>query len=289
MLRSVITATLLGILGGFWVALLSDGIEVFQNYVEGEWRYQVAFNSVAPVIVGTVIGALAGANIRFALEPKRVDGLVRGALVGAAVGALLVLAQVVLVVLAANFSDYRVNYQSLLTRFSGIISIAVASGASIGTLTRNRPPAGIMANTVVGTLIGVSFALPVIITVTLIIASEPDVQLVGYFFPLYFMPFLVSPMVGGAVAAVIAAVVGRLTPVHSHDSHDKVVLTAVILGAVAGVTASSTSFFYVIAPQASLVPVMYEFRIVIGLFIGVAVGIASLAVGRRVALRQAQP
>ena len=60
MLKSVITAACIGVLGGFWIALVDGSIEIFQNYVDGVWRYQIEFNSAAEILVGTVIGVLAG-------------------------------------------------------------------------------------------------------------------------------------------------------------------------------------------------------------------------------------
>ena len=97
MLKSVITAACIGVLGGFWIALVDGSIEIFQNYVDGVWRYQIEFNSAAEILVGAVIGVLAGANIRLALDPERADGFVSGALVGLAVGVLLALAQIAFV------------------------------------------------------------------------------------------------------------------------------------------------------------------------------------------------
>ena len=264
-----------------WVALVNGSIELFQNYVDGAWRYQIGVNSAAEVLVGAVIGVLAGANIRLTLAPERTDGFARGAFAGLSVGALLILAQVALVVLAVRFGDYRAPYQSLLTRFSGILLVAAISGAATGMLARNRLPVGIMPSAVVGALIGVSFVLPVIVSILLIIASAPGILSRTNLIPLY-VPYSVSPIVGAAVAAIIAAVAARLTP------RDTLTFVAVTLGAATGVTASSTSFFYVVTRQSPPVPVVYEFHIGVGLFIGVAVGIAALAVIRRVALRQGQ-
>ena len=276
MLKSVIAAVVIGILGGFWFALVSGGIEIFQNYVDGVWRYQLGVRSLASPIVGAVIGALAGSNIRLALAPERADGFIRGALVGLAVGALLVSAQLVLVALAASFDDYRAPYQSLLTRFSGILLIAAIGGAAIGIFTRNCPPVGLMGSTVTGALIGVSFALPVIVTVTLIVASAPGIRTN---FILLYLSYLVGPIVGAAVGAIINAIADRATRAIRHD-----ILTfiAVTLGAVVGVTASSTSFFYVVMRQSPPVSVVYEFHLSVGMLIGVGVGMAAVFAGRRV-------
>ena len=285
MLKCVITAACIGILGGFWFALANGSIELFQNYVEGAWRYQFAVRSFVAPIVGLVVGALSGANIRLGLAPERADGFERGAIIGAAVGILLVLAQIVLVALAANFGDYRTPYQSLLTRFSGIIFFAAIIGAAVGMLTRNRPPVGILPGAAVGALIGISFVLPVVVAVALIVASAPGIVSGTNLIPLY-APHLVSPAVGAAVAAIVAAVADRLTPANSQDA---LTFISVAAGAVSGVTASSTSFFYVLARQSPPVAIFYEFHIGVGLLLGVAVGIGALAVGRKVALRQAQP
>ena len=276
MLKSVTVAVLIGVLGGFWVALVNDSIELFRNYVDGVWRYQVEVRSFAAPVIGGVIGTLAGANIRLALAPERADGFVRGALVGLSVGALLVSAQLVLVALAASFGDYRAPYQSLLTRFSGILLIAAIGGASTGMFTRNCPPVGIMPSTLTGALIGVSFVLPVIVTVTLIVASAPGVRTN---FILLYLPYLVGPIVGAAVGAIINAIAGRITRARRHDM---LTFIAVTLGAVAGVTASSTSFFYVVMRQSPPVSVVYEFHLSVGMLIGVAVGIAVAFAGRRV-------
>lgn len=270
MFRSVITAVFIGVLGGLWLALRNDSIEVFQNYVDGVWRYQFAVRSFAAPLIGMVIGALAGANIQLALSPERAVGFMRGALIGAAVGILLVLAQVILVALAANLGAYRVPYQALLTRFGGIVFLAAAAGAAMGLLTRDRPPVGILPNTIAGALVGASFALPVIISVTLIIV--PSTARWSF---MNVLPFMVSPIVGAAVAAIIAAVSDRLTAVRRQET---LTFVAVMIGALAGVTASSTSFAYVIRQRPY---VFYEFHIAAGLLIGVAAGIAALALLRR--------
>ena len=255
MLKSVITAACIGLLGGFWIALFSDGIEIFQNYVDGVWRYQFAVRSFAAPVVGAVIGTLAGANIHLASDSDRTSGLTRGALIGAAVGVLLVSAQIVLVVLAANFGDYRTPYQSLLTRFSGIIFFTSIIGAATGMLTRNRPPVGTLPGAAVGALIGISFVLPVVVTIALIVASAPGIVSGTNLIPLY-APYSVSPIVGAAVAAIIAAVAARLTPANSQDA---LTFISVAAGAVCGVTTSSISFFYVVTRQSPPLPSCMSF------------------------------
>ena len=272
MLRSITAAVLIGVLGGFWFALVNGSIELFQNYVEGVWRYQFAVRSFAAPLVGLVIGVLVGANIRLALAHERAGGFTHGTLVGAAVGAVLVLAQVALTILAANFGDFRANYQSLLTRFSGIVFTAAVSGAAVGMLTRGRPPVAILSRAVVGAMVGVSFVLPVIVTVVHIIASEPAVRFAMHSVLPYFIAFGISPIVGAAVAAVVSAVTDRLTTI---DSHSNLASTAVVLGVVVGVTVSSPSFSFVTGWQTPpAAPV--------GIFIGAAVGLAIVLIASRV-------
>ena len=270
-LKSVIAATFIGVLGGFWVALLNDSIEVFQNYVDGVWRYQVAFRSVAPILVGAVIGALSGSNIRYALAHERTDGFIRGALVGAAVGVLLILAQIAFVAIAAKFGDYRLSYQPLLTRLSGMLFVAAVLGAAVGAVIRNRPPVGVLPGALVGALIGVAFVLPAIVTTTLFIISLTDA---GYpdadFVLTYLLPDLVSPIAGAATGALVGAA-RRTTP------------AALILAATAAVTASSVPFLYIIGLaflHISSAPVVYAIRILVGVLVGVAVGIMVIAAAR---------
>lgn len=271
MIRSVVTAALIGLLGGFWIALVNDSIELFRNYVDGIWRYQFAFRSVAEVMVGAVIGVLVGANIRLALSEERVKGFIHGAVAGVAVGALLVLAQVALVALAANLVDYRVNYQSLLTRFSGIIFTAAVSGIAVGMLSQERPPVRLLPSTIIGALIGISFMLPVIVSVTVIVSSSPGAHFWTNSAPVYVLPYLIGPIVGTVTAATIAVFAGRLLPIRPPAS---LTFVAVMLGAFAGVTCSSPSFFYVLGWQ--FLPALP-----VGIAIGIVVGVSVLIAGIR--------
>ena len=280
MLRSVITAVFIGALGGFWFALLNGSIEVFQNYIDGVWRYQVAVRSFAAPVVGVVIGALAGANIRLALSPERVGGFVCGTLVGAAAAALLIFAQIVFVAIAANFGDYRLSYQPLLTRLSGILFVASILGAALGAFIPSRPPVGLLPGAIVGALIGVSFTLPAILTTTLFISTLSDA---GYppasIILTYLLPDVVSPLVGAASGAIIGAV-RRTTP------------AAVIVAATVAVTASSVPFLYIIGLaflHISFVPAVYAIRISVGIIAGIAVGSIIIAAARQDNIRSSQP
>ena len=272
MLRSVVAAVFIGVLGGLWFALLNDSIEVFQNYVEGVWRYQVAVRSFAAPIVGVVIGALAGANIRLALAPERVGGFVRGTLVGAAAAALLILAQVGFVAIAANFGDYRLSYQPLLTRLGGILFFAAVFGAMLGAYMPNRLPVGLLSGAIVGALIGVSFTLPAVVTTTLFISTLSDA---GYppvnIILTYLLPDVVSPLAGAASGAIVGAA-RRTTP------------AAVIVAATVAVTASSVPFLYIIGLaflHISFVPAVYAIRILVGILAGIAVGFIIIAAAVR--------
>ena len=279
MLRSLITAVFIGVLGGFWFALLNDSIEVFQNYVEGAWRYEFAVRSFAAPVVGVVIGALAGANIHLALAPGRVDGFVRGALVGAAAAFLLILAQIVFVAIAANFGDYRLSYQPLLTRLCGILFVAVVLGAVFGALRYSRPPIGLLPGAIVGALTGVSFTLPAIVTIILFISTLSETGYPSVSFILtYLLPDAVSPLAGAACGAVVGAA-RRTTS------------AAVVIAAVVAVTASSTPFLYIIGLaflHISFVPAVYAIRISVGIFAGVAVGFIIIAAARQDRARSSQ-
>ena len=281
MLKSVITAACIGLLGGFWIALVNDSIEIFQNYVDGVWRYQVTVNSVAEVLIGAVIGVLAGANVRLALSQERADGFVRGTLVGSAAAVLLILAQVAFVAIAANFGDYRLSYQPLLTRLIGILFFAAVFGAVLGTYMPNRPPVGLLPGATVGALVGASFTLPAIVTTTLFISST--LSDTGYptvnFILTYLLPDAVSPVVGAASGAIVGAA-RRTTP------------TAVLITAAAAVTASSVPFLYIIGLaflHISFVPAVYAIRISVGILVGIAVGFVIIAAARQDRTRTSQP
>ena len=268
MLRSVITAVIIGVLGGLWFALLNDSIEVFQNYVEGAWRYEFAARSLAAPVVGMVIGALAGANIYLALAPSRVDGFARGALAGAGAAFLLILAQLAFVAIAANFGDYRLSYQHLLARLCGILFVAAVLGAVFGALSYNRPPIGLLPGAIAGALIGASFALPAVVATTFLISALSDA---GYppssFILIYVLPNAVSPLAGAACGAVVGA--ARRTT-----------FTAVVIATTTAVTASSVTFLYIIGLaflHISFTPAVYAIRISVGIIAGIAVGFFIIA------------
>ncbi len=283
MFKTVVAAALIGVLGGFWVALVDGSIEFFQNYVDGVWRYQFGVNSVAEILVGAVIGVLAGANIRLALSGERADGFVRGALIGGAVGVILALAQVAFVAIAALLQEYDIDYGFLLTRFSGIIAASALIGSVSGLLHLARSLSAPGPCAIVGALIGVAFVLPGVIATALHISGSPESSLSGGDFILVFTaPHLVSLLVGAASAAVIAAFVNSRAP----DSvGDALLPWGVILGAVAAVIASSLSFHFVIlgleSPDSSFSPAIYGFRILAGFLVGSAVGLGIVLSGQR--------
>ena len=280
MLISVVAAVFIGVLGGIWFALVNNSIEVFENYVGGAWRNEVAVRSFAAPVVGVVIGALAGANIHLALALSRVDGFVRGTLVGSAAAALLILAQVAFVAIAANFGDYRLSYQPLLTRLCGILFIAAVLGAALGACMPNRLPIGLLPGAIVGALTGVSFALPAIVTTTLFVSTLSDA---GYspvnIVLTYLLPDAVSPLVGAASGAIVG-VARRTTP------------TAVIVAATVAVIASSVPFLYIIGLaflHISFAPAVYAIRISVGFLAGIAVGFIIIAAARQNRTLSSQP
>lgn len=286
MLRSVTTAVFIGVLGGFWFALVTDGIELFQNYVEGAWRYQVGVRSFAAPLVGAVVGALTGANIRLALPSGRADGLTRGALTGAAVGVLLVLAQVVLVVLAAIFDDYRVFYQPLLTRFSGIIFIATLIGAAAGLLKVERSLAAPIPGAVVGALTAVAFLLPNVVTNALAVSTSGGSGASDLaFFAIYLLPSHLSILLAGIGSGAIIGAVHRRRRLGESDISSATI--GVLMGTLAAVTASSPSFHYVVLgvlpPESSFSLAIYVFRVLVGSLVGSTVGLVAISISRRVA------
>lgn len=291
MLRSVITAVIIGVLGGFWVALVNDSIELFRNYVDGVWRYQVEFRSFAAPLIGAVIGALAGANIRLALAPARTDAFVRGAFAGCAAGALLVAGQAALVVFAALLQVYQVEYGFLLTRFVGILTTAALIGSAAGLLESGRSfnmPAVIGA--VIGALTSAAFVLPVLLNAALNVPVTNWGEVVGgaivliSFVFTYHLPALLSGAGSGAL-------IGAAHKQRAADGEDSAqVAFGMILGAVAAVTASSLSFHYVIlgleSSESSFSIALVVFRTLLGLVVGSAFGIAAtFAVQRLVSTR----
>ena len=283
MLKSVIVATLIGVLGGFWVALLNDSIEVFQNYVDGEWRYQVGVRSFAAPVIGIIIGALSGANIRLALAPESTGGFTRGALIGSGVGILLILAQVALVVLAANFGDYRVSYQPLLTRLSGILFAAAVIGAATCLLRSNRSLAPPVPGAVVGALTAAAFVLPNAAANALAIATSDWTGSSGLaLFVTDTVASHLSTLLAGASSGVILETAYRRWK--ERDKSDTPADTSatamgILLGAFAGVTASSSSFHYVVfglfPSGASFSLALYVFRALVGALAGLLFGIAA--------------
>ena len=273
MLRSVITAACIGVLGGFWFALVSGSIEIFQNYVDGVLRYQVVVNSVAMILVGAVVGALAGANIHLAFAPERVDRFVLGSLGGVIVGLILVLAQMALVTLAALLQEYSVEYDFLLTRFSGIIAAAALIGAATGLLTVERSLAAPLPGAVVGALTAAAFALPAIAATLVVLVSvwSTSVVWVSTSTLTYALPQLPVLLAGAGSGAIIGAARRRRWPGKTGISPTTI---GVLLGTVTAVTASSAPFNYVVLglfPSFSLM--LYVFRVLLGLIFGVSVGL----------------
>ncbi|MCY4653651.1 MAG: hypothetical protein OXC95_10870, partial [Dehalococcoidia bacterium] len=261
-----------------------------QNYVDGAWRYQVELNSVAEILVGAVIGVLAGANIRLALPRERADWLVSGGLIGAAVGVILALAQVALVVLAALLQEYDIDYEFLLKRFSGIIATSGLIGSITGLLNMGRSLGAPLPGAIVGAVIGVAFVLPGIIATALHISTSQESALSGADFILVFIiPHLVSLFVGAVSGAIVPAVVSSRTPALNSDT---LISAGVILGAVVAVITSSLSFHYVIlgleSPDSSFSPAIYAFRILVGLLFGSAAGLGAAYLGRRFVSSEAQ-
>ncbi len=280
MLKSITAVALIGLLGGFCAALLSGNIEIFRNYVEGAWRYEVAFKSPTELIIGAVIGLLAGTNIGFALSPKRIDAFYRGAGFGAAVGILLVLAQTTLVALAATLGSYYANYHFLLTRFAAIITAAAIVGAIAVMLAGARPLIGAAPGALVGLLTAVAFVLPGTILLAVNISNAyPNMPFGEFAFTI--LNYVISQSVILPVGAGCGAIVGAVSSLLSAKRDgDRLTSTAIILGAVIGVTASSLSFLYILNlalsyPTSTLATIFT--RIALGLFCGAAVGIAIIA------------
>ena len=275
MFRSVIAAVFIGVLGGFWIALVNGSIEVFPYYVEGVWHYQVAVNSVAPILVGAVIGALVGANIRLALAPGRAGGFVLGSLVGVVVGVMLAMAQIVLVALAALLQEYDVEYGFLLMRFSGILAAATLIGAVTGLLAAGRSLAAPLPGVVVGALTAVTFALPAIAAALTVLVSvwSTSVVWVSTTTLTYALPQL-PVFLAGAGSGAIVGVAHRQRAQYSEN--DMPIVIGILFGSMVAVTAASPSFHYVVLglspPDSSFSLALYMFRVLAGLLCGVAVG-----------------
>ena len=276
MIKSVITVACIGVLGGLWIALITGSIEVFQNYVDGIWRYQVALNSVAEVLIGAVIGALAGANIRLALARERADRLVAGAHIGAAIGVLLVLAQLALVALAANFAEYRIFYQPLLTRFSGIIFAATVIVAATGMLKSEISIAAPISGAVAGALIAAAFALPSAATNALtILTSEWIGSSELTYFATDVLASHLSTLLAGAGGGAILGAAFEWKGLGETEALP--VGLGILLGTLVGVTASSPAFQFVafglLPSESSFSLMLYVFRVLVGLLFGVSVGL----------------
>lgn len=294
MIRSVITAASIGVLGGFWIALINGSIEIFQNYVDGVWRYQVAVNSVVEGLIGAVIGVLAGANIRLALTDERSDRLLAGAQIGAAVGVLLVLAQVALVALAATFAEYRVFYQPLLARFSGILFTATIIGAAAGLLNVRRSLAAPIPGAVVGFLTAAAFVLPNSATNVLTILTSDWVGSSELtYFATHVLASHLSTLLAGTGGGAILGAAYEWKGLGETDALP--IKWGILLGTLVGVTASSPSFQYVafgMLPSESSFSLMlyvfmlYVFRVLVGLLFGVSVGLfVTFATLRMIASR----
>ena len=290
-LKSVIVATSIGILGGLWIALLDNGIELFQNYVDGVWRYQVEVRSFAAPLIGAVVGGLAGSNIRLALAEARSDAFVRGALAGCAVGALLVAGQAALVVLAALLQVYDVEYGFLLTRFVGIFTAAALIGAVAGLLGIGRlSDKPVIAGAVVGALTAGAFLLPNIVTNALAIAtsSESGVSDLA-FFATYLLPSHLSVLLAGMGSGAIIGAAHGWRGLGGSDISPALspAMIGILLGTLTAVTASSPSFHYVVLgllpADSSLSLALYVFRALLGLFVGSVVGVLVIAASRRLA------
>ena len=287
MLKSVTVAVSIGILGGFWVALVNDSIELFRNYVDGVWRYQVEVRSFAAPVIGGVIGALAGANIRLALAPERADGFIWGALAGCAAGALLVAGQAALVALAALLQVYDVEYGFLLTRFVGIFAAAAIIGAVAGLLGIGRASGRhVVTGAVIGALASVAFVLPAPLNAALNVPVSGWGGVVGgaivltSFVLTYHLPVLLAGAGSGAIIGMVHKQRAQ------NGENDTPIAIGIVLGAAIAVTASSLSFHYVVLglaySHASFSLGLLVFRILVGLLCGVAVGIAVAFAGRRV-------
>ena len=300
MVKIVITGALLGAACGLWLALVSGGVEIFQNYVDGVWRYQIAVHSVVSPLVGAVIGALAGANIRLGLAAWRADGALLGCGAGAVVGVLLAGAQAFLVVVSALLQEYDVEYDFLVRRFGGIVAAAALLGASAGLLLGRRALASLRTGGVggaglgalVGALTAVALALPGMLAAFILVdVSAADGNLSWTFFPIYALtnlPLLLAGAGGGAAVIALAGVFAGAPTSHGHPSV-RLPFTGLIVGAALAVTASSLPFHYVLlgleSQYYSFSIAMYAFRALVGLIFGVGAGFGLIYLGRNLAWR----
>lgn len=263
----------IGAVCGLWLALINGSVEIFQNYVDGAWQYQLAVHSFAEILVGVVVGALAGANIRLGLAPQRADGFALGTLVGVVVGIALCLAQAIIVVLATQTREYDTDYNFLLTRFSGIVGAAALLGGASGLLTGGRLRISASTGAVIGAIVAVAFNLPGILAVVVLTLSAPGAEIHWSVYPIYAIRQFAALPATAACVAILAAVFARQS-----DSDASVIPATVgmLVGAVVAVTASSRPFHFVIlglgSADASFSISLLVFRLLVGLLLGIAVG-----------------
>ena len=273
MLKSIAAAVVIGAVCGLWLALVNGSVEIFQNYVGGTWRYQLAVHSFAEILVGVVIGALAGANIRLGLAPQRADGFALGTIVGVVVGIALCLAQAIIVILATQTREYDTDYNFLLTRFSGIVGAAALLGGASGLLTGGRLRISASSGALIGAIVAVAFNLPGILAVVSAALSAAGVEVHWSAYPIYAARQLAALPAVAACVAILAAVFARQS---DNDARDIPAAVGMLLGAVVAVTASSRPFHFVIlglgSADASFSLSLFVFRLLVGLLLGIAVG-----------------
>ncbi|MXY46613.1 MAG: hypothetical protein F4Y44_06410 [Chloroflexi bacterium] len=286
MLKAIAAAVVIGVVCGLWLALVNGSVEIFQNYVDGAWRYQLAVHSFAEILVGVVVGALAGANIRLGLASQRADGFALGALIGVVVGIALSLAQVIIVILAVQMREYDTDYNFLLTRFSGIIGSAALLGGANGLLIGGRLRISASSGAVIGALTAAAFALPVIIVALTVLVSGWSISPAWVFTSTftYALPQLPVLIAGAGIGAIIGAVCKQRA---MDGANSAPVAIGVLLGATAAVTASSLSFHYVIlglnSSASSFSIALFAFRALLGMVVGGVGGLLIITAMRRTA------
>ena len=273
MLKSIAAAVVIGAVCGLWLALVNGSVEIFENYVDGTWRYQLAVHSFAEILVGVVIGALAGANIRLGLAPQRADGFALGTIVGVVVGIALCLAQAIIVILATQTREYDTDYNFLLTRFSGIVGAAALLGGAHGLLTGGRLRISASSGALIGAIVAVAFNLPGILAVMAVALSAAGVEIHWSVYPIYAIRQFAALPAAAACVAILAAVFARQS---DNDARDTPAAVGMLLGAVVAVTASSRPFHFVIlglgSTDASFSLPLFVFRLLVGMLLGIAVG-----------------
>lgn len=273
MLKSIAAAVVIGAVCGLWLALVNENFEIFQNYVDGVWRHQIAVHSFAEILVGVVIGALTGANVRLGLAPNRADGFTLGTLVGIVVGIALCLAQAIIVILAVQMREYDADYNFLLKRFSGIVGVAALLGGASGLLTCGRLRISASSGAAIGAMVMAAFHLPGILAVVVAPPSAPGVEIHWLAYPIYATRQLSALPAAAACVAILAAVFARQS---DNDASDIPAAVGMLLGAVVAVTASSRPFHFVIlglgSADGSFSLPLFAFRLLVGLLLGIAVG-----------------